>query len=92
MKHGLGPKPGPGNIWISARGDGDQVCVKIEDDGMGPQSAPAAATAECHGLTNVAGRLRTLYRDRASVNLEAREAGGACVTLRIPRGEDVNPV
>jgi two-component system, LytTR family, sensor kinase len=92
MKHGLGPKPGPGNIWISAHIDEDQVCVKIEDDGMGPQSAPAAATAECHGLTNVAGRLRTLYRDRASVKLEQREEGGACVTVRIPRAEDVNPI
>lgn len=91
MKHGLGPKPGPGNIWISARSDGDRVCVRIEDDGMGPQSAAAAAPGECHGLTNVAGRLRTLYRDRASVNLEVREGGGACVTLRIPRREDVNP-
>ena len=86
MKHGLGPKPGPGNIWISAHIEGDQVCVRIEDDGMGPQSVPAAAPDECHGLTNVAGRLRTLYRDRASVTLEAREGGGACVTVRIPRG------
>ena len=65
--------------------------MRIEDDGMGPQSAAAAAPGECHGLTNVAGRLSTLYRDRASVNLEAREGGGACVTLRIPRREDVNP-
>jgi sensor histidine kinase YesM len=68
------------------------VCVKIEDDGMGPQPGAAAVTEECHGLSNVAERLRTLYRDRASVNLEARQGGGACVTLRIPRGEDVKPV
>ena len=83
MKHGLGPKPGPGNIWISAQIEGDEVCVRIEDDGMGPSSVPAA-TDECHGLTNVAARLRTLYRDRASVRLEAREGGGARVTVRIP--------
>ncbi|MCX6627738.1 MAG: histidine kinase, partial [Candidatus Solibacter sp.] len=87
MKHGLGPKPGPGNIWITAHIDGDQVCVRIEDDGMGPQAAPAAAPNQCHGLTNVAGRLRTLYRDRASVQLGARAGGGACVTVRIPLGE-----
>src|ERR1035437_2720286 len=96
MKHGLGPKPGPGNIWISAHIEGDQVCVKIEDDGMGPQSVPAAEPNECHGLTNVAGRLRTLYRDRASVKLAARQGGGACVTVRIPLGDTVsqavNPV
>jgi two-component system LytT family sensor kinase len=83
MKHGLGPKPGPGNIWISAQIEGDVVCVRIEDDGMGLSNA-SAATDDCHGLTNVAARLRTLYQDRASVKLEAREGGGACVTVRIP--------
>jgi two-component system LytT family sensor kinase len=83
MKHGLGPKPGPGNLWISAQIEGDEVCVRIEDDGMGPSNA-SAATDDCHGLTNVSARLRTLYRDRASVKLEAREGGGACVTVRIP--------
>ena len=59
------------------------MCVRIEDDGMGLSSVPAPAD-ECHGLTNVAARLHTLYRDRASVKLEAREGGGACVTVRIP--------
>jgi len=83
MKHGLGPKPGLGNIWISAQIEGDDVCVRIEDDGMGPSSVPVP-TDECHGLTNVAARLHTLYRDRASVKLEAREGGGARVTVRIP--------
>jgi two-component system LytT family sensor kinase len=91
MKHGLGPKPGPGNIWISAHLEGDQVCVKIEDDGMGLRPASAVAPNECHGLTNVAARLRTLYGDRSSVKLEPREGGGASVTLRIPYGEAVNP-
>jgi two-component system LytT family sensor kinase len=91
MKHGIGPKPGPGNIWISARDDGGRVCVKIEDDGMGLQSATTPPPEECHGLSNVAARLHTLYGDGASVKLEARKGGGACVTLRIPRGEKVNP-
>jgi two-component system LytT family sensor kinase len=83
MKHGLGPKTGPGTIWISTQIEGTDVCVRIEDDGMGLSSVPAPAD-ECHGLTNVAARLQTLYRDRASVKLEAREGGGARVTVRIP--------
>jgi two-component system LytT family sensor kinase len=65
--------------------------VKIEDDGMGLRPASAVAPNECHGLTNVAARLRTLYGDRSSVKLEPREGGGASVTLRIPYGEAVNP-
>jgi two-component system LytT family sensor kinase len=91
MKHGLGPKPGRGNIWISAHLEGDQVCVKIEDDGMGLRSGPAGEPNECHGLTNVAARLRALYGDSASVKLDPRERGGASVTLRIPVGEVLNP-
>ena len=40
----LGPKPGPGNIWISAAMEEHHVRVKIEDDGMGLPTA--AATGE----------------------------------------------
>jgi len=36
LKHGLGPKPGPGRLWISAQAHGDQICLKVEDDGLGP--------------------------------------------------------
>ena len=54
MKHGLGPKPGPGNIWISAYLESNQVYVKIEDDGMGLRPASTAAPNECHGFKNVA--------------------------------------
>ncbi|MEO8598169.1 MAG: sensor histidine kinase [Candidatus Solibacter sp.] len=87
MKHGLGPKPGPGNIWITAAIEGDHVVVKIEDDGMGPPDAPVAPDG-CHGLQNVAGRLQTVYGELASVHLAARPGGGACVTVRIPRLEN----
>jgi len=85
MKHGLGPKPGPGNIWIAAAMEHNYLYVKIEDDGMGPPAAPAGGSDECHGLSNVAGRLRTLYGAEASVKLAARAGGGACVTVRIPK-------
>ena len=83
LKHGLGPKPGPGHLWISAAPQDGQVCVRVEDDGMGmgfSQNKP-----ESLGLANVAERLRTLYQDRASLILEARAGGGTRVTLVIPR-------
>ena len=92
MKHGLGPKPGPGNIWISAHAGVDRVCVTIEDDGVGPPSIAIPAENESHGLANVAGRLRTLYGDRASLTLDARPGGGARVTMSLPRGEAADPL
>jgi two-component system LytT family sensor kinase len=35
LKHGLGPKPGQGHLWIAAKAHEDQVLVCIEDDGLG---------------------------------------------------------
>jgi LytS/YehU family sensor histidine kinase len=35
LKHGLGPKPGPGHLWITAEADGNQVRLRVEDDGIG---------------------------------------------------------
>jgi two-component system LytT family sensor kinase len=82
LKHGLGPKPGPGHLWISAQAEGGRMLLRVEDDGMGLERRQESQGL---GLTNVAERLRTLYQDRASVLLESRPGGGCRVTLRFPR-------
>ena len=78
---GLGPKPGVGHLWIRAELEGGDVRLTVEDDGEGLR-----ASREPHGvgLANIADRLRTLYRDRASVTLAPRDGGGARATVRIP--------
>ena len=86
LKHGLGPKPGPGHLWISARGESGELILHVEDDGMG---LDRRQESQGLGLTNVAERLSTLYQDRAGVTLESREAGGCRVTLRMPRDRAV---
>jgi two-component system LytT family sensor kinase len=91
LKHGLAPKTGPGRIWILAKLQGDQVCLRVEDDGVGPSSGSLqkknghGAQREGVGLTNIAQRLTTLYQDRAQVTLERREPVGTSVTLLMPR-------
>ncbi len=82
LKHGLGPMPGPGHLWISAHPRASHLCLRVEDDGIGPASSPESRGL---GLTNVSERLATLYQDRASVTLEPRPGRGTCVTVRIPR-------
>ena len=86
LKHGLGPKPGPGHLCISASVEDNFLCLRVEDDGMGLSSR---RESQGLGLTNVAERLATLYQDRASVAIKAREGGGCRVTLLIPRGQAV---
>ena len=85
LKHGLGPKPGPGRLNIAVRGDGDHLQMIIEDDGMGPAARPGNGL----GLANIAERLQTLYQDRASVTLRRRETGGSIATVIIPRSKQI---
>jgi two-component system LytT family sensor kinase len=86
LKHGLAPKTSPGHLWISAHVQDDQVCLCVEDDGLGPvPGADSRSGAAGVGLANVAERLATLYQDRASFTLEARSGGGSRATVLIPR-------
>jgi two-component system LytT family sensor kinase len=86
LKHGLAPKPGPGHLSIAVTAEENFLRLRVEDDGMG-----LGGRRESHGvgLANVEERLATLYQDRASVTLEAREGGGCRVTVLIPRGQAV---
>ncbi|HEX3942568.1 MAG TPA: histidine kinase [Rhizomicrobium sp.] len=87
LKHGIGPKPGSVQLWISARAHGPFILLTVEDDGMGLEARPQALPEQPHGvgLINVAERLKTLYHDRASVRLEPREGGGARAIVTLPR-------
>jgi two-component system LytT family sensor kinase len=100
LKHGLAPKPGAGHLWVSARAQGEHVCLRVEDDGVGLPAIALAKTNGAHamppvtvssrespgvGLMNVTERLAVLYQGQASVNVESREAGGVRVTVLVPR-------
>jgi two-component system LytT family sensor kinase len=86
LKHGLGPKPGPGHLIVSVCAEGGFLRLAVEDDGMG---LDGRRESQGVGLTNVAERLATLYQGRGSLAMEAREGGGCRVTILIPRGQAV---
>jgi two-component system LytT family sensor kinase len=96
LKHGLGPKTGPGRLWISAEPRGDSICLAVEDDGVGlydgtpGKSNGNGAASHGVGLRNITQRLATLYQDRAQVTLEPRTPEGARVTLLVPRDSGRN--
>ena len=90
LKHGLGPKPGPGHLWITAEADGNQVRLRVEDDGVGPaigvlQLNGSNGRSNGVGLENVAQRLNALYQDQGRMTLEVGQAGGTRVTILLPR-------
>ena len=90
LKHGLGPKPGPGHLWITAEADGNKVRLRVEDDGVGPAIGVlklngSNGRSNGVGLDNVAQRLNALYQDQGRMTIEVRQAGGTRVTILLPR-------
>jgi len=76
-------------IALSARRDGDELRLTIEDDGHGMRDA--AMVREGIGLRNTRARLHHLYGAAASVQLRPAsgrtDSRGTCVEIRIPFGQ-----
>ena len=78
LTHGIGSRISGGTIWITVRG-GDSLMIRVEDDGPGFP----ARWKEGTGLGNLRERLRTIYGDRARLDV-ARGSDGAHVTVTLP--------
>jgi two-component system, LytTR family, sensor kinase len=83
LRHGLGRKPGPGEIRIEAAIRGRRLEIIVRDTGPGFQSG-ASDGGSGLGLTNTRARLRQLYGDSARLTFWNAEAGGAVVFLALP--------
>ena len=86
LRHGLQDKPGAGMLRISTRRDGDQLHLRVDDDGLG---LPPAGTAEGIGLGNTRSRLRMLFGDAAELELSPIPGGGTRAEVRLPFTEHV---
>ena len=82
VKHGVGPKPGPGVISVRAHLQADgSLEVAVEDDGAGLR------TGESHGvgLANARAQLRNLFGAGASLAIASRDGGGTRATITLAR-------
>ena len=86
LRHGLQDRPGAGTLRISTRRDGDQLQLRVDDDGLG---LPPAGTAEGIGLGNTRSRLRMLFGDAARLELSPIPGGGTRAEVRLPFAEHV---
>ena len=85
MRHGLEPLGKPGKIWLTARKIEDQLELRVEDNGVGRQSANDSAKGWGIGLSNADARLKALYGEEGySLKLNDREGGGTVVTIAFP--------
>ncbi len=81
VKHGIAPLPGGGELGIHASLAEGILTVEVENTGALREPKTDAPRL---GLSNVRERLRVLYGDRASLQLQERN-GRVVATLRIPK-------
>jgi len=82
LRDGIARRTESGRVTVSARRDGDTLEVMVEDDGVGIDAGAVAPAG--HGIAHTRDRLRNLYGDRATLEIEPSPARGTIARLRIP--------
>lgn len=82
IQHGIEPHARQGEIELSARRDGDQLILRVTDNGTGlPRNG---IVVDGVGLSNTRARLLQLYGPRHEMKLSNRDEGGFAVTVTVP--------
>ena len=90
IEHGIDEKEdGDKKIFLSFRGNGDDVVITVRDNGMGmPQEkAETLVTyqAKGYGLKNVNDRIRLLYGENYGIRILSAPDEGTTVMMRFPK-------
>jgi two-component system, LytTR family, sensor kinase len=89
VRHGVLPSSKGGSIVISARAQGQNLTLSIEDDGPGMGSS--VATSSGIGLANTAARLQELYGSDARMIVGQSSMGGVGIAIQIPLKSSADP-
>jgi two-component system LytT family sensor kinase len=80
IKYGVAAVDRPSTVSISARKEGDELVLRVRDDGPGiPRNAKRGV-----GLTTTEARLRQLYGEEQRLDLTVPDGGGLLVSMSIP--------
>lgn len=90
IEHGIDEKEdGDKKLFLSFRGNGDDVEITVRDNGMGmPQEkAETLVTyqAKGYGLKNVNDRIRLLYGEKYGIQIFSAPDEGTTVVMRFPK-------
>lgn len=83
VRHGVSAHGGPGSVDLTARRDGGQIVVEVEDRHSGPRRHRADGQGSGLALATLRERLARRYAGAASLDLE-RHDDGARAVVRIP--------
>ena len=84
LQHGIARRAGVGLVRISAERQDAELHLYVTDDGPGLAQEERAFPREGIGLRNTRQRLRQLYGDGQSLELETPVGGGLRVKLTVP--------
>ena len=90
IEHGIDEKEdGDKKIFLSFRGNGDDVVITVRDNGMGmPQEKEETLVtyqAKGYGLKNVNDRIRLLYGEKYGIRIFSAPDEGTTVVMRFPK-------
>ena len=91
LVHGLEQQLGDARLRISARREGEQLLVEVQDNGRRPTRRPAARAGQGIGLSNTRARLEKLYQGQAQLEFSQPATGGTVVVLRVPHRQPLAP-
>jgi len=80
VRHGIEPKIGGGQVYISATLEHGKLSLRVTDDGTGLKEKSIGGA----GLENIRGRLTALYGTSARLQLLTNESGGVTSILELP--------
>jgi LytS/YehU family sensor histidine kinase len=82
IRHGIAHCEGRGLIEASIKRDGEMLCLKVRDSGLGIGAPPGNGSGI--GLKNTRERLNHFYEDRFEMKAEPMSTGGFEVAISIP--------
>ncbi len=82
IKHGVERARGGGSIRLNAQRVGELISVTVSDTGRGLDPNGPVGTGV--GLSSIRNRMRLLYGDAATLNLEPNTPSGVVATLTLP--------
>jgi two-component system LytT family sensor kinase len=88
VRHGVEQRGGSGRVVVSAAVLGDDVELRVSDDGSGiePERVPVvlAGAGGGIGLSNVDQRLRATFGERYALRIESNLGDGTTVVMTVP--------
>jgi len=87
IKHGIGPRPTPGQIAVRARRNGAMLELDVQDNGVGLSAARLTDFNRGVGLSNTRSRLDHLYGSLHRFEFRQPAEGGLLVCIAIPMAE-----